>query len=62
MEHFDYLFAAYSIIFAVIFVYIMFIWRRQARMEAEIRAMEERLRNLKIAPTSAPSARTAAEN
>jgi CcmD family protein len=61
MEHFDYLFAAYSIIFAVIFVYVMFIWRRQARMEAEIRAMEEHLRNLKTTSSSA-SAKSAAEN
>jgi len=61
MEHFDYLFAAYSIIFAVIFVYVMFIWRRQARMEAELRAMEERVRNLKTTSPSA-SAKTAAED
>lgn len=47
MEHFDYLFAAYSIIFIVIFAYVAFIWRRQARMEIEIRAMEERLKELK---------------
>ena len=49
MEHFDYLFAAYSIIFAVIFGYVVFIWRRQARLEIEIRAMEERLKHLKTA-------------
>ena len=29
MEHFDYLFAAYTIIFVVIFAYVMFIWRRR---------------------------------
>ncbi len=50
MEHFDYLFAAYSIIFAVIFGYVVFIWRRQARLEIEIRVMEERLKHLKTAP------------
>ena len=50
MEHFDYLFAAYSLIFAAIFAYVMFIWRRQARLETELHAMEERLRNLKSAP------------
>ena len=61
MEHFDYLFAAYSIIFVVIFAYVMFIWRRQARLEVELRAMEERLKNLKTAPPSS-SAKTAAEN
>lgn len=62
MEHFDYLFAAYTIIFVVIFAYVVFIWRRQVRMEAEIRAMEGRLKNLKTAPPSAAGVKTAAEN
>ena len=53
MEHFDYLFAAYSIIFLVIFGYVVFMWRRQARLEIEIRAMEERLKHLKTAQSSA---------
>jgi CcmD family protein len=53
MEHFDYLFAAYSIIFLVIFGYVIFMWRQQARLEVEIRAMEERLKNLKTAQSSA---------
>jgi CcmD family protein len=61
MEHFDYLFAAYSIIFIAIFAYVFFIWRRQARMETEIRAMEERLRSLKI-PSQSAGAKRAAEN
>ena len=61
MEHFDYLFAAYSIIFGVIFAYVVFIQRRQARMETEIRAMEERLKGLK-SPAQPSSARRAAEN
>jgi len=61
MEHFDYLFAAYSIIFIVIFAYVVFMWRRQARMETEIRAMEERLRSLK-APQQSSGAKRAAEN
>jgi len=61
MEHFDYLFAAYTIIFVVLFVYVMFIWRRQARLETELRAMEEHLKDLKTgSPT--PSAKNAAEN
>ena len=47
MEHFKYLFAAYSIIFVVIFGYVAFIWRRQARLETELRALEERLKQLK---------------
>ncbi len=62
MEHFDYLFAAYTIIFVVIFAYVVFIWRRQARLETEIRAMEERLKSLKTAPPSASRAKSAAEN
>jgi CcmD family protein len=61
MEHFEYLFAAYSIIFIVIFVYVVFIQRRQARMEIEIRAMEERVKSLKN-PSQSSSAKRAAEN
>ena len=44
MEHLGYLFAAYTIVFAVIFLYVLFIWRRQAALEAEVRALEARLR------------------
>ena len=40
MEHLGYLFAAYSIIFAVIFLYVMFIWRRQAALDAELRTLD----------------------
>jgi CcmD family protein len=61
MEHFDYLFAAYSIIFVVIFAYVVFIWRRQARLETELRAIEERLKNLKPASPS-PGVKSAVEN
>jgi CcmD family protein len=61
MEHFDYLFAAYSIIFVVIFAYVAFIWRRQARLETELHAMEERLRNLKPVSPS-PGVKSAVEN
>jgi len=43
MEHLGYLFAAYSIIFAVIFLYVMFIWRRQAALDAELRTLEARM-------------------
>ncbi len=50
MEHFGYLFAAYSIIFAAIFLYVVFIWRRQSRLEEEVRAMEERLDALRTPP------------
>lgn len=52
MENFGYLFAAYTIIFAVIFLYVMFIWRRQARLESEVRAMEQRLKELQLSAES----------
>ena len=47
MEHFGYLFAAYSIIFGVIFLYVMFIWRRQTALDAELRALEAQMASLK---------------
>ena len=43
MEHLGYLFAAYSIIFGVIFLYVVFIWRRQAALDAELRTLEARM-------------------
>lgn len=46
MENLGYLAAAYAIIFAAIFLYVIFIWRRQAALETELRAMEARLRAL----------------
>jgi CcmD family protein len=46
MDNFGYLFAAYTIIFAVIFLYVAFIWRRQSRLEIELRAMEVRLKEV----------------
>ncbi len=49
MDNLSYLFAAYAIIFAVIFGYVLFIWRRQVALEAELRAMEARLRALDAA-------------
>ena len=61
MEHFNFLFAGYTIIFVVIFAYVVFIWRRQARLEAELRAMEGRLKSLKLASPSS-GAKAAAEN
>jgi CcmD family protein len=47
MDNFGYLFAAYTIIFAVIFMYVVFIWRRQSRLEGELRAMEARLKDVR---------------
>jgi CcmD family protein len=46
MDNFGYLFAAYTIIFAVIFLYVIFIWRRQSRLEVELHAIEARLRDV----------------
>ena len=46
MENLSYLFVAYTIIFAVIFGYVLFIWRRQVALEAELRALEARMRLL----------------
>lgn len=54
MENLGYLAAAYAIIFAVIFFYVLFIWRRQVALEAELRAIEARLKTLAAgAPPSA---------
>ena len=47
MENLGYLFAAYSIIFVVIFLYVAFLWRRQARLDAQLRALENRLKDVR---------------
>lgn len=54
MENFGYLLAAYSIIFVAIFLYVMFIWRRQAALDAELRALEARLSALTAPAAPAP--------
>jgi CcmD family protein len=46
MDNLSYLFAAYAIVFVVIFGYVLFIWRRQVALEGELRAMEARMRAL----------------
>ncbi len=46
MENFNYLVAAYSIIFAAIFLYVMFLWRRQARLDLKLRGLEIQLREV----------------
>jgi CcmD family protein len=61
MENLGYLFAAYTIIFVVIFLYVLFIWRRQTRLEAGLRAMESRLKDVRdelSARTSQSTARS----
>ena len=55
MEHLGYLFAAYSIIFAGIFLYVVFMWRRQAALEAELRALEARMAALTERSTTSTS-------
>jgi len=56
MENFGYLFAAYTIIFAMIFVYVLFIWGRQRRLEREVAALERRLAELIAKPSKTRSA------
>lgn len=54
MDNFGYLFAAYTIIFAVIFLYVVFIWRRQSRLESELHAIEARLKEVRDELNSRP--------
>ncbi|MFZ1889222.1 MAG: CcmD family protein [Candidatus Binataceae bacterium] len=54
MEHFGFLFAAYSAIFAAIFLYVAFIWNRQSRLEIELRALESKLAALTAPPPANP--------
>jgi CcmD family protein len=56
MENLGYLFAAYSIIFVVIFLYVVFIWRRQAALDAELRTLEARMAVLTEESTASASA------
>jgi CcmD family protein len=56
VDNLSYLFVAYAIIFAVIFGYVLFIWRRQVVLEAELRAMEARMRVLDEAAVAAKGA------
>ncbi|HLK87496.1 MAG TPA: CcmD family protein [Candidatus Binataceae bacterium] len=46
MDNLGYLCAAYTIIFVVIFGYVLFIWRRQAALEAELQSLEARFATL----------------
>jgi len=43
MENFPYLFAAYSIIIAVIFGYLFSLYLRQRRLDREVEILKERL-------------------
>jgi len=44
MEQLEYLFAAYSLIFILIGLYVIFVGRRQARLEREVGRLEVLLR------------------
>jgi CcmD family protein len=60
MEHLGYLAAAYSVFFVAIFLYVVFLWRRQRALEAELRALEARLKSREgggVAGVSEPPAR-----
>jgi CcmD family protein len=46
MDNLGYLFAAYSIIFAAIFFYVIFIWRRQTQLDRKLRGIENQLRDV----------------
>jgi len=50
MTNLGYLFAAYSLIFMGISLYVLFIARRQARLELECQEMETALRRLRELP------------
>ncbi|MGC1341722.1 MAG: CcmD family protein [Candidatus Binataceae bacterium] len=52
MDHFGFLFAAYSAIFVAIFLYVAFIWNRQSRLEHELHALESKLTALNAPPES----------
>jgi CcmD family protein len=43
MENLSYLFAAYSIIFVAIVLYLIFLWRRQVRLDSRLRGLETQL-------------------
>ena len=61
MDNFGYLFAAYTIIFVVILLYVIFIWRRQSRLEAELEALEARLKDVRdeLKSSAPPASRSA---
>ena len=46
MQGFGFLFAAYSIIFVVMFLYVLFVARRQSTLETELRSLEHRLKDI----------------
>ncbi len=55
MTNLGYLFAAYSLIFVGILLYVLFIGSRQARLEGECQELEATLARLKESSRSAGS-------
>jgi CcmD family protein len=46
MNHLSYLFAAYGIIFVAVFIYVILLWRRQVRLEADLLRLEQEMHEL----------------
>jgi CcmD family protein len=55
MENLGYLFASYSIIFAAVALYVIFLWRRQARLDRRIRGLEIQLNEIRNELGEGPS-------
>jgi CcmD family protein len=47
MENLGYLCAAYSIIFAAVILYVMFLWRCQVGLDSKLRRLETGLNELR---------------
>jgi CcmD family protein len=47
MENLSYLFVAYSVIFAAVAIYVMFLWRQQARLDSRLRVLESQLNEIR---------------
>jgi CcmD family protein len=64
MDNLSYLFAAYSIIFAAVVLYVMFLWRQQARLDSRLRGLEIQLNEIRdeLAEGPAKSQNTASRS
>jgi len=47
MDNLSYLFAAYSIIFAAVALYVIFLWRRQTLLDSRLRSLETQLSEIR---------------
>ena len=59
MSHLQYLFAAYSVIFIALFAYLLFIGRKQSRLEASLEELEKTVRERLSASISSPPSESA---